>query len=151
MTGHLFLDTTPLGLLTQRTGRPEAEACRDWLASRLSSGVNVYIPEIADYELRRELVRAGKTAGVARLDLLKDSLRYLPITTEAMLLAADLWARARRRGFVTADEKALDGDVILAAQALSSGIAASEIIVVTSNPSHLSHFLAARRWEEIGA
>jgi hypothetical protein len=33
----------------------------------LVSGVRVVLPEIADYEVRRELLRAGKAAGVARV------------------------------------------------------------------------------------
>jgi hypothetical protein len=48
------------------------------LASR---GVDIVIPEIADYEVRRELLRAGKDRGLARLDALKAMLGYASITT----------------------------------------------------------------------
>ena len=58
----------------------------------------------------------SKTA-IERLDALKSSIDYLPITTAAMLKAAEFWADARRRGLPTAPEAALDADVILAAQA----------------------------------
>jgi len=64
------------------------------------------LPEIADYEVRRELLRAGKVAGIGRLDELKSRLTYLPISTLVMLLAADFWAEARKRGRPTADPKA---------------------------------------------
>ncbi len=150
MPRSLFLDTSPLGLLTQRTGRPAAEACRAWLRKCLAAGMRVYVPEIADYELRRELPRARKTAGGSRLDRLEASLRYLPTTTEAMLLAAELWAWSRQRGVVTAHELAIDGDVILAAQALTAGQPTGEIVVVTSNVPHLSHLVPADLWTNLG-
>jgi predicted nucleic acid-binding protein len=53
--------------------------------------------------------------------LLKSEIIYLPITTEVMLKAAQLWAQVRQQGKPTADNKALDGDVILAAQAILIG------------------------------
>jgi hypothetical protein len=64
----IVLDAGPLGLLTQRKGVPEADSCKRWLASQLSEGARVLVPEIADYEVRRELLRANKAAGLARLD-----------------------------------------------------------------------------------
>jgi predicted nucleic acid-binding protein len=88
----------------------------------LRKGAIVYVPEIADYEVRRELVRAELHEGVRRLDRLKSVLTYLPINTEVMLRAAQLWAEARNRGTPTADPKALDADVILAAQALQLAV-----------------------------
>ncbi len=107
-------------------------------------GAQVWVPEIADYEVRRELLRANKARGLARLDLLKNSIGYLQLTTPIMLKAADLWAQARRSGVPTADPKALDCDVILAAQAL-----AVQGIVATENVGHLSRFVEARHWREI--
>jgi predicted nucleic acid-binding protein len=115
------------------------------------AGVEVAVPEISDYEVRRELVRAGKTHGVARLDVLAARARYVAITTEAMHLAATLWADARNAGAPTAAPAALDADVILAAQALTAGIAAKEVVVATTNVGHLSRFVNAQIWRDITA
>ena len=81
------------------------------------------IPAIVYYELKRELLRANKTFSVARLEAFASTTPgpYLPLSDEALQLAAGLWAKARQQGRPTADVKDLDIDVILAAQALSFG------------------------------
>jgi predicted nucleic acid-binding protein len=115
----------------------------------LTHGVRVYVPEVADYEVRRELIRSRKAGGIARLNRLKQSARYLPITTDVMLHAADLWAQARNAGVATADIHALDGDVIVAAQALSLGLPVSEFVVATQNVRHIARFAPADLWTNI--
>ena len=118
MTRFIVLDAGPLGLLTLPPVKPAALACEQWFRSLIGAGVTVVLPEIADFEVRRELMRLEKTIGLDRLDALgKDpSVNYLPITTRAMRLAAQLWADVRRAGRPTSDRHALDADVILAAQ-----------------------------------
>jgi len=145
----VFLDTGPLGTVSNPKSSPEGDACKAWLEGLVARGTRVLVPEIADYEVRRELLRAGKTAGLARLDVVKAALEYVPITTEAMLFAADLWAQVRRQGQPTADAKALDGDVILAAQAFTLGLAVDQIVVATVNVGHFARFIPARRWQDI--
>ena len=146
----VVLDSSPLGLVTQRAGKSqEGDACRLWLETLLVQGVKVYVPEVCDYEVRRELIRAKKLAGIARLDQLKRLARYLPLTTDVMLKAAELWAQARNAGVVTADIHALDGDAIAAAQALSLGLSAAEYVVATSNVKHISRFASADLWTNI--
>lgn len=76
-------------MVTHPGGSFETLDCERWLESLELRGADVVVPEIADYEVRRELTRAGKTRSIARLNGLKDLLRYLPITTPAMLQAAD--------------------------------------------------------------
>lgn len=66
-----------------------------------------------------------------------------------MLLAAELWAEARKTGQPTADPKALDGDVILSAQARLLCGEATEVIVATTNVAHLSRFITALDWQTI--
>jgi predicted nucleic acid-binding protein len=72
---------------------------------------------------------------------------YLPITTQAIRLAAELWAQARNRGLTTAHPMALDGDVILAAQVLASGYDPKEFVIATSNVTHLVQFAPSMAWE----
>jgi hypothetical protein len=50
----------------------------------------------------------------------------------------------RRHGVPTADPRELDGDAILAAQALQA-----QAIVVTDNVRHLSRFVEAKSWTDI--
>lgn len=49
---------------------------------------------------------------------MKNDFSYLPITTDIMLMAAELWAEARNKGYQSASNDSLDGDVILAAQTI---------------------------------
>ena len=109
----------------------------------LATDTTVCVSEIADDEVRRELIRADRPVGLARLDALKTTLPYLPFTTPIMLRAAELWAEARRLGRPTADPQALDCDVMLAAQALAIGAT-----VVTDNVGHLSLFVEAKSWRD---
>jgi predicted nucleic acid-binding protein len=151
MLKAIFLDAGPLGLVTQKKGIPAADECRRWLDSLTQSGVLVFVPEVADFEIRRELLRSGKTQGIARLDAFSAAAvdRYVPITTISMRRAAELWADARNRGVPTADARALDADVVLAAQALTPGFAASEIIVASMNVRHISHYVNCDLWTNI--
>jgi hypothetical protein len=73
-------------------------------------------------------------------------LGYLPLTTAAMRQAAQFWAEARRRGHGTAAESALDGDVILAAQAATYG---GGTIIATENVGHLGRYTTALPWHQI--
>jgi predicted nucleic acid-binding protein len=147
MTQVVVLDSAPLGLLAAPPGRHEAQTCARWLAGLIAAGVRAVLPEIADYELRRELLRARKTASVRRLDALAQATDYLPITTAAMRRAAELWAQARQKGQPTAADNTIDVDMILAAQALTLG--EKNVMVATTNVGHLSRFVAAKRWQDI--
>ena len=147
MTQVLLLDAGPLGLVSNPGYSPQNRACAQWLQAMLSAGVRVIIPEIADYEIRRELLRAGKTRGLAKLDALANWLEYLPITTRAMRRAAELWAQARQQGRPAASDAALDADMILVAQANILGI--RETMIATTNVGHLAAFAPADLWENI--
>lgn len=145
----ILLDSGPLNLACKPRGHPEADRCRAWLNAHLAAGVRIFAPEIADYEVRRELLRVGATAGIVRLEALESGLVYDPITTAIMQQAARFWADARRAGRPTADAKALDADVILAAQASLAGGPGAAVTVATTNPGHIARYVEARPWAAI--
>jgi predicted nucleic acid-binding protein len=146
MNQLILLDSGPLGMLAHPRPNPEIV---DWLQKRLHANARVVIPEIADYEVRREFLLKGLLKSRIRLDQLKISLDYEPITTDVMLKAAEFWAATRKRGKPTAHQHALDGDVILAAQAVILANQGYDVIVATTNVKHLSLFVQAKLWQEI--
>lgn len=143
----IVLDTGPIGLVTNPKLSPQGIACNQWLQTHLRAGNRVIVPEIADYEVRRELLRANKKKGLARLDSLCQRLEYLPITTASMRRAAELWAIARQQGQPTAGDRTIDGDMILIAQAKTLRVA--DVVIATTNVGHLSRFIAADLWQNI--
>ncbi len=147
MSAVVILDSGPVGLLAQRKGVVPAEACRQWQRDLLAAGVRVVLPEITDYEVRRELLRINSLSGITRLDRLAATVEYLPVTTAAMRKAAELWAQVRQQGRPTADPKELDGDVILAAQTLLLGV--PDVVVATTNIGHLARYVNAKQWQDV--
>jgi hypothetical protein len=93
----------------------------------------------------------GKTSGLLRLETLLTvyGFIYLPITTEQMRIAAQCWAISRQHGRPASDEKSLDGDVILAAQARSLAENVVQVITATSNAAHVQAFVPASHWQDI--
>ena len=147
MSRVVFLDAGLIGLVTNPKLSPESTLCTRWLQTLITSNIRVIIPEIADYEVRRELLRANKVKGIARLDELANSLEYLPITTAAMRQAAMFWAQARQQGQPTAGDKTIDSDMILAAQAMTLDVV--DVVIATTNVGHLSRFAPADLWRNI--
>jgi hypothetical protein len=60
MSRAVLLDAAPLGLLTAPPRKPAARDCAHWLSGMMKAGARIIVPEITDYEVRRELIRAGK-------------------------------------------------------------------------------------------
>lgn len=149
MSQVVLLDTGPLGLVTNPNYSPKSLACTQWLQKIVAEGIDVIVPEIADYELRRELLRANKHKGIAKLNALESVLTYLPLTTAAMHQAALFWAQARQQGQPTASDKTIDADMILVAQAVT--LAVSDVVIATTNVGHLSRFAPAALWHTIEA
>jgi predicted nucleic acid-binding protein len=145
----IVLDAGPLGLLVRSRQVPIAAQCAQWLRELLAGGERVVVPAIAEYEVRRELVRLRASGALRRLDALVHGMEYLELTTPVMRRAAQLWGDLRRSGRPTADPHALDGDVILAAQALSLEDSVLQVLVATTNVGHLRRMVAAELWTNI--
>ena len=143
----IVLDAGPLGLISNPKQTSLNLDCVRWLQDQMDLGRRILLPEIADYEVRRELSRGKKARGLDRLNGLAQTLEYLPITTAAMRKAAELWALARQEGRPTADSKSLDADVILAAQAFT--LDAADRVIATTNVGHLRRYVPAGLWQNI--
>jgi len=142
----IILDAGPLGKVAHPRATKET---RDWMQSLFDAKMAIGVSDIADYEVRRELIRRNSVRGLERLDLLRERSFIIPLTDEVMRQAAQLWADARKQGAPTAGDDSLDADVILAAQAqllLNYGF---NVIVATMNTAHLSRFVPAQFWLDI--
>jgi len=148
---NIFLDSAPLALLTQRHGVIAADSCRQWLGTKIAAGCTIAVPEIIDYELRRELIRSSKVDSITRLDnfIGDPHVRYIELSTGSMRLAARLWADLRNRGTPTAPDEDIDVDVIAAAQAIHLGIPLADCVMATANVAHLGRLMPAELWEKI--
>lgn len=137
------LDSTPPSLHPNLL-LAEVREVRAWVARQVAAGNEVVIPEIADYEVRRELLRAGQTDSLKRLDELVTEYRVLEVTGSVLRRAAEFWAQARRAGKPTASPEALDADATIAASAEGGNAT-----VVTANAGHIGRFVTARHWRDI--
>jgi predicted nucleic acid-binding protein len=147
----ILLDAGPLGLACARPGTAEVDQCRAWLAHIETSTPDAVIPAIADYEVRRELIRLRATAKLRRLDALRGSFGCVPIGLEAFDRAAGFWALIRRVGMPTAGDEALDADAIIAGLAATLGGLGDTVTIATSNVRHFSRFpgVRAELWSSI--
>jgi predicted nucleic acid-binding protein len=149
----LVFDSGPLGLLIHPQRTALVVETTEWLSKCLTRGARVLVPAIVNYELRRELLRAMKTFSVSRLDAFIGAApgRYVPLTDEALRLAAELWAESRQAGRPTAHPLSLDVDVLIAAQVRTLVPSSPDALVVTTNPRHLSRFVPAKLWKDVEA
>jgi hypothetical protein len=160
----IALDTGPLGDLINPNNTADAVAIRTWMASHLAKGVGFLLPELADYEVRRNEILetlicpfgpSQSAAAIHLLDQLQATIGYLPFNTDAILMAANLWADHRKgtRKGDPARSHRLDGDVLLTAQCIVRSKGKEQIIIATMN---LRDFLfiptptvTAEEWDKI--
>jgi predicted nucleic acid-binding protein len=146
----IFLDSGPLGLACAAPTKPAAQRCQVWMAGLRAAGARIVVPEISDYEIRRELLRMGGAASLRRLDLLA-LVGFDPITSAAIRHAAVFWAFLRRKGLATAGPQDLDADAILAGQAKAALRSGDTVTIATTNLRHLGRFptVDAQEWTTI--
>ena len=135
---RLLFDT---GVLGQICHPRKHEVVRAWFRGAAGEH-DPLLSEVADYELRRELLRIGSRRSLVRLDELTRELRYVPVTTATWQSAARLWANLRRAGRVTGD--GLDGDVLIVAQAIEE-----ESGIVTTNAKHFEELVDTFEWAAV--
>ena len=137
MTTVVLIDSGPLGKITHPKIDP---AVKEWLQFIQANKIALRVAEISDYELRRNLLLEGLGKSINRLAKFRQTKRFIPITSEMMVEAAELWAWTRRQGQPTTSNERLDGDVILVAQAIFQKEYFDEVIIVTENPKHICRF-----------
>ena len=149
----IVLDSFPLSCVGKSSGTPPSvtDKCRQWISECIASGNSIRVPAIVYYETLRELERLNANAQIARLKTFCFAVpgRFLPLETVDLEEAARLWAQARNIGRPTAAPTELDGDVLIAAQALNMGSRILDFVVATVNVRHLSQFVPADEWTNI--
>jgi hypothetical protein len=154
MARLILLDSGPLGLVVRAPSKPQVVRCLAWLKAISATGATVVIPEIAHYEVRRELLRIRAVGSLRRLDYALDpgsGFKYLTLSTDAIIKAAEFWAFLRQSGIPTASPDALDADAILAGQVALAGQPGDTVTIATTNLAHLNRFpgIDARVWDQI--
>lgn len=126
------------------------DQCHQWIDNCEAAGHTVMVPAVVYYEALRELKLLAATSQIKRLkEFCLHPDRFISLTTAHLEVAAQLWASARKSGKPTADPHALDGDVILSAQALSLGLTISDYVIATTNIRHLAQFVPCELWTNI--
>ena len=148
----ILLDSGPVGLLAHsRSTESPARECNEWARRLLQVGHRLIVPEIIDYEVRRELIRLGNQRALLRLNQLPITLGFHEVSPEVLRRAAYFWAEARRSGKPTAHPHSLDIDMILAGHAATAGVQhpLEQVLIATTNVQHLRHFADALEWASI--
>jgi hypothetical protein len=87
------------GLIVRAPSKPHIVRCLTWLKTIQATGAVIIIPDIAHYEVRRELLRIRVAGSLRRLEYYHDptgGLKHLPLTTDAIVNAAKSWAFLRQ-------------------------------------------------------
>ena len=150
MARIVLLDAGLIGLLVSNPRLAAVEEGRAWLVGLLGRSEPT-IPDVASYEVRRELVRLGASEKLIRLDDLHDGFRRAAVTEDAWDKAAEFWALVRKAGRPTASPEALDADAILAGVAATIATPGDAVVIATTNVRHLVRFpgVDARPWREV--
>lgn len=139
MARIVLLDAGVIGLLVSDPHLPSVALGLEWL-DRLAGRADVVIPDVAAFEVRREMLRLGATRKLAELAGLRGRFLRVEVTEDAWIKAAEFWALVRRAGRPTASPEALDADAILGGVAATVGMPGESVVIATTNARHLARF-----------
>lgn len=151
----VFIDSGVLGILVNPSKIGEASDCEQWLYRLLSQGVYICSSDLCDYEVRRSLIletqKKPHLQSLENLNVLREIIDFLPVSSSLLIQASSLWASARSQGIPTADNKSLDIDIIICShwQELKQEFPGRYIVIATTNVKHLSRFAEANTWSKI--
>lgn len=154
----VILDTSVLGLITNRSKTSnEVNNCNRWLSQLLARGAYIVTSDICDYEHRRGLILANMTgsdsSGIEELNKIRKEkiIEFLPLSSEVLLVAAEIWAIAQTSNLPTTDKKRIDVDIILSAQwqLLKEQFPGRIVVIATTNIRHFSRFTDCQNWQDI--
>lgn len=130
----VLLDSGPLGEII--SPKPKGYI-KDWLSFIKQNKISLRVPEIIDYEIRRNLILSNLGKSERRLNQYRNRKEFIHLNSEILICACEIWAELRRIGQPTASKERLDIDVLLIAQAISQTDSFEEVIIVTTNVKHL--------------
>ncbi|MGB7417446.1 MAG: hypothetical protein WA902_24835 [Thermosynechococcaceae cyanobacterium] len=133
----VLLDSGPLGSTCNIKLTKQTQLFANFLKKEK---IVLAVPEIIAYEIRRNFLLEGLSKSIRVLDKYNQRDQFIPLGSEDLILAAELWAWCRKTGKPTTSNARLDIDVILMAQALSQKNFFDEVIIATQNPKHLYLF-----------
>lgn len=141
----VLLDAYPLSQVTHPKIKLEV---RNWMQFLRDNNIALKAPEISAYEIRREFIRQNNNKSLERLNqFINYSL--IPINSETFIQAAIFWAEVRNQGKPTSDDKSLDCDAIIAAQALQQFEYYNKVTVITTNVKHIERFAVNNELEVV--
>ncbi|BAZ09904.1 hypothetical protein NIES4071_17180 [Calothrix sp. NIES-4071] len=150
----VFIDSGVLGVLATPIKSDEASICEQWVYGLLAKGVDVCSSQLCDYEVRRSMVLEARknphSDNISSSDELQDMINFLPVTSEVLIQAAELWASARSQGTPTGDNKSLDDMIICDYwQMLREESRGRYIVIATNNVEYLGRFAESQLWINI--
>lgn len=133
----VVFDSKPLGEICNPIKRVQTKKLTNFIREQ---NLAIRVAEITDYELRRELTLQQFNKGLNNLNKFRQKQQIIPIDSESLITATQLWAEIRKTGQATADNKNIDCDVIMVAQALQLSEQFQQIIILTIDVKDLFRF-----------
>jgi hypothetical protein len=145
-TGLIILDSAPLGFICNPKNKDSYRKLSNFAKSL---NFSIGVPEIIDYELRRNFELENLQKSISLLSQFHQRDQLILLESEDLIRAAELWAWCRKQGSTTTENKGIDIDVILVSQALSQKNNFDKVVILTIDIGDLSVFcdLGLHLWD----